>query len=236
MNEKDDVNYLMESNVLNKDDYLTTKNNKKEQIDFSIEDTDEHYLKASENLLSHLKVALEFLNSKEIQTKNKDKEPTIIILKEDFEKLRSDYDDVVKENLRLKEKNKQLKENSSRGPKNFDNFNVSKFLDSLTYMQNKNQELESENKNLKAENEEMLQKLKYMKKVYSDDKHGNLKSNKNYQNKMHASVRAVNKNKNDMMEELLKQQVKCMKKMICLVHDGKDSLEDSDNSVIICPF
>jgi hypothetical protein len=225
---------LIDSNTLSNKDYPTSKNNKKEQIDFSIGNTDENYIKASENLISHIKGTLQFLNSKEIQIKNIEKKPIIKLLKEDYDQIRNDYDNVLKENLKLKDKIKQLKENTSKGgANNFDNFNLSKYLDSFTYMQNKNQDLEIENKKLKTENEEIIQRYKQMKRVYTEEKNVNVKHHKNYQINSHGSSRDGTKNKNEMMEVLLKQQVKCMKRMISLVQDGRDELEDSDKSVII---
>jgi hypothetical protein len=229
INEKEDNDYLMESNLF-KDIDLKTKNKNKKNLNFKLEDSDDHYAKASENLLSQIKMTLDYMNTKEIKTKNKDKLPTIKILKEDYDKLRNDYEILVKENLRLKEKNKQLKENTTRPNSNIDNFNLTKFLESLTYMQTKNSELEKDNRNLKSENIDLLQKLKYIKKLYSEEKQMNNKNNKNYSSRNH--VKPINKNKNEIMEDLLKQQVTCMKRMICLVQDGKDSLEDSDSSEV----
>ena len=96
--------------------------------------------------------------------------------------------------------------------------------------QTKNSELEKENRNLKSENIDLLQKFKYIKKLYSEEKQMNTKNNKNFSSRNH--FKPLNKNKNEIMEDLLKQQVTCMKRMICLVQDGKDSLEDSDGSEV----
>lgn len=225
---------MIESNSPSIHEYPNSKHKLKEQIDFSIQNTDQNYVKLSKNLISHIKGTLQFLNSKEIQIKNKEKKPVIKLLKEEYDQLRNEYDDVINENLKLKDKIKQLKDNSSKGGlNNSENFNLSKYLDSLTYMQNKNQELENENKKLKAENEEILHRYKQMKRVYTEEKNVNVnKNHKNYQINSHGSSREGNKNKNEMMEVLLKQQVKCMKQMISIVQDGKEDFDDSDKSVL----
>jgi hypothetical protein len=146
--------------------------------------------------------------------------------------LKIEYESVINENMKLKEKNKMLKENLGRGGNSTnENFNLSKFIDSLTYMQAKNEELEKENRIVKLENEELNKKLKYMKKMYSDDKYAS--KNKSNQNKSQTTLRNQNKNKNEMMENLLKQQIMCMKKMINIVQDDKDNTTSTSLTVII---
>lgn len=240
MNDKDNVNYLIESNNNNGEIFKTAmKKTPKmvqstQQSEVLFEDTDNNYVESSNKLLETIKKSLDyFRKSQELSFKNDDKLPTVMILKEDYEKMKIEYERILMENEKLKEKNKILKENSVRSNAGVsENLNIAKFIDSLMYLQTKNEDLEKENKNLKSENEELVKILKMEKKrrggneekqTMSKNKAGHMKSQNNIQNQ--------NKNKQDQMEILLKEQISCMKKMLLIVQDGKESTTTSAMSV-----
>jgi hypothetical protein len=226
MNEKDNVNYLIESNSQNDQIFKTAmkKNNQNmivstQQSEILFEDTDNNnYVESSNKMLETIKKTLDyFKKSQEILLKNEDKVPTVKLLKEDYEKMKLDHDTLLIENQKLKDKIKILKESSPRS--NTDNVNISKFMDSLMYLQSKNEELEKENKFLKSENEDLIKKLKYEKRRFNESHQGR----KLTSNKSQSALHSQNKMKQDQMELLLKEQITCMKKMLFIVQDGKET-------------
>ena len=161
MNDKDNVNYLLDSNNLTakeKDKALFATAMKVDSLkpDPEFQDTDNNYVKSSEKLFEMVSASLDyFKKAAEISLRNEDKVPVVKILKEDYEKMKNDYEFVINENKKLKEKNKSLasqyshkdqsrgsgerNNNSNRGGENGEpsNINVSKFIDSLMYLQTK---------------------------------------------------------------------------------------------------
>ena len=240
LNEKDNVNYFIESNS-NTDDVfkMGIRKNKQnlehtQRSEILFEDTDNKYTESSNKLLDSIISSLDYFKKvSELSFKNGDKVPTVKILKEDYEKLRNEYEIMLVENKKLKEKNKALKENSVRlnsssgnGNHSYgENINVNKFFDSLMFLQTKNEELEKENKQLKSHNEDLKERLKIEKK-----KRLSPEMNKNKSQHFHNLHSTHNvktlpqaKVKNDQMETLLKEQISCMKKMLMIVQDGKDN-------------
>jgi len=227
INEKDNVNYLRESNQIQ--NFETLKRNKYENTQNSeilFQDTDNNYDESSTKLLDSIKSSLDyFKKTVEIGMKNNDKVSIIKMTKENYEKMKLDYENVLIENQRLKEKIIKLKETSPRSNISItDNVNISRFMDSLMYLQNKNEELEKENKLLKSENDEIAKKLKIekTKRLNAYDPHvKKLSSNKSQSTLPYHNQ---NKMKQDQMEILLKEQITCMKKMLFIVQDGKENM------------
>jgi hypothetical protein len=165
----------------------------------------------------------------DISFRNEDKVPTIKILKDDYERMRSEYDNVLTDNKKLKEKYKAMKEKNSYSTSESSNLNANKLIDSLIYLQNKNEEIEKLNKILKSENEKLKEKLKN-KRVDEDERQSSNKKLGNSSRKSQ-SLFESQKIKNDQMESLLKEQISCMRKMLVIVQDKKDIPGNSSNSV-----
>jgi cell division protein FtsB len=231
MNEKDNVNYLVESNPNNEEIFKNAMKKTKNLIESTqgeilFEDTDNKYLESSNKLFETLASSLDYFKKLgDLSVKNEDKVPTVKILKEDYENLKKNYELLLAENGKLKEKNKYLKENSNRPIpssgifKNNESLNVNKFIDSLMFLQTKNESLEKENKQLKTFVEKLKDKYRHVKKKNLDS----LK-NKTINTKSQSTLNTQGKNnKNDQMENLLKEQISCMKKMLCIVQDGKEN-------------
>ena len=80
------------------------------------EDTDNKYVESSNKLIDTILNSLDYFKKvNEISFRNEDKVPTVKILKDDYEKLQIEYESIINENQKLKEKLKYIKENSARG-------------------------------------------------------------------------------------------------------------------------
>ncbi len=211
MNEKDNVNYLIESNQ--NELFKTSLKDKNQEVLF--QDTDNNYDDASNKLIDTIKKSLEYFKySNDITMRNEDKVPTVKILKEHYDKMKMDYENVVIDNQKLKEKIKVLRESSPRTNNITENVNISKFMDSLMYLQNKNEELEKENRYLKTENDDLVKKIKKKRYASYNEKSGS---------KSQSLINSQGRAKQDQMEGLLKEQISCMKKMLFIVQDDKQS-------------
>jgi len=108
------------------------------------------------------------------------------------------------------------------------NVPVNKVIESFLKLQLKYDELEKENGYLKTENEDLNRKLTISKKFFTDEKENDkyspyhksrptTKTNNNYNNiPIHNKIK-----KGNDMETLIKEQLKCMQKMLFLVQDDK---------------
>lgn len=108
------------------------------------------------------------------------------------------------------------------------NVPVNKVIESFLKLQLKYDELEKENGYLKTENEDLNRKLTITKKFVTDEKDNDkyspyhksrptTKTNNNYNNiPIHNKIK-----KGNDMETLIKEQLKCMQKMLFLVQDDK---------------
>lgn len=190
---------------------------------------DEHttkYAKSTERLLETIGESLEYFHKLGDWNLKSEKVSTVKILKEDYEKFQMEYNKIVSENIKLKEKIKSLKESgipkggvTNNGLVFSENFNVNKMLDSLLFLQTKNQELEKENKILLVEMEEMKKKLDTSKKKGQGERRNLTKKSPVHSTNNYTSN---NKTKNDHMEYLLKEQISCMQKMLMLIQDDKE--------------
>jgi hypothetical protein len=234
MNEKDNVNYLIESSSNNEEVIFKTalkKNKKLEENVNLIEDTDNKYVESSNKLLDTIMNSLDYFKKiNEVSFKNEEKPQTVRILKSDYENLRKDYESLLIENKRLKEKNKMLKENSGKSHSNYPSMdnsavNINKLIDSIIYLQTKSEDVEKENKQLKSELEKAKDKLRSEKKKRLNQEQNSQSSYKSkFPNKTSQSTHG---NKSEQMETLLKEQISCMKKMLIIVQDKKDNTTTS---------
>jgi DNA recombination protein RmuC len=225
--------------------------NKKVQFQKSenlFEDAENKYVESSNRLFDTVIQSLDYFKKiNDFSLKNDDKILKIKNLKDNYDKLSQDYELILKENQKLKEKNKILKDKSQNSnlqaefntscssTSAVNNVSLNKFIDSLMYLQTKNEDLEKENKSLKIQVESLKEKVKYEKKKRLPDE--KLSSNRTKlintksQNTLHSQ-----KNKNDQMELLLKEQISCMQKMLVIVQDSKDSTGNTNSSVSVTIF
>lgn len=228
INDKDDVNYFVESH---NDTHLlktSVKNQHKKNLQdiLNTKDIDAEYLKSSEMLYENIINAIDyFKKAGEISFRNEDKLPVVKILKDDYEKLKNEYELTIQENKKLKEKNKMLKDKSSYQQSSNDSVNVNKFIDSLMFLQSKNEELEKENSYLKKMTDELKSRIR--NKNYSEEKYYSKSKINHSQNKSISNTSNNRKNKNDHMEVLIKEQISCMKKMLMLVQEKDNTTTTS---------
>jgi hypothetical protein len=250
VNEKDNVNYLADSNTNSENLFFRTNmpQNKKGPFQKSenlFEDAENKYVESSNRLIDSVMQSLDYFKKvNDFSFKNDDKVLTVKILKDNYDKLSQDYELILKENQRLKEKNKILKDKSQNSNLHAEvntscssnsavnNVNLNKFIDSLMYLQTKNEDLEKENKMLKVQVDGLKEKLKFEKKKRQpEEKLSTNRSkliNTKSQNTLHTQ-----KNKNDQMELLLKEQITCMQKMLVIVQDSKESTGNTNSSVSV---
>jgi hypothetical protein len=231
MNEKDNVNYLVESSSNNEEAIFRTALKKTKKLGENvnlIEDKDNKYVESSNKLLETISNCLDYFKKiNEVSFKNEDKPQIVRILKSDYENMRKDYESLVLENKRLKEKNKMLKENSAKNYTSMDNsgVNINKLIDSMIYLQTKNEEVEKENRFLKSELEKTKEKLRSEKKKRNNQEQN---SQSSYKSKFPSKTsQSTLGNKSEQMETLLKEQISCMKKMLIIVQDKKDNTTTS---------
>jgi hypothetical protein len=253
VNEKDNVNYLADSNTNSENLFFRTNLIHNTKVPFQkseniFEDAENKYVESSNRLFDTVIQSLDYFKKiSDFSLKNDDKILKVKILKDNYDKLSQDYELILKENQKLKEKNKFFKEKSQNS--NFhsevntscsstsavNNLNLNKFIDSLMYLQTKNEDLEKENKTLIVQVEGLKEKLKFEKKKrLSEEKISSNRSkliNTKSQNTLHTQ-----KNKNDQMELLLKEQITCMQKMLVIVQDSKESTGNTNSSVSVTIF
>jgi hypothetical protein len=217
--------------------------------DLISKDRDEIYIKSTEKLLLNLKNTIDFFNEvpQDITVKNSDlKENAVKILKDELDKIKSEKEIIFSENKKLKEKIKILMKNnnSNSNINNTNNTNnslsksnqnisnaisyieennvpVNKVIESFLKLQLKYEDLEKENNYLKTENEDLNRKLTVTKKFVTEDKE---KEKYSPYNKSRPGTKMQNNNysqrkSSNEMEILIKEQLKCMQKMLYLVQD-----------------
>ena len=167
------------------------------------------------------------------------------MLKEELDIIKSEKENLFLENKKLKEKMKILLKNNNNNPNNSsvsktsqnisntvsyledNNVPVNKVVESFVKLQLKYDELEKENNYLKTENEDLNRKLISNKKSVTEDKDSSNKYspyNKTRQGgKSQSNNNLVNntnsRKSSNEMENLIKEQLKCMQKMLFLVQD-----------------
>lgn len=228
--------------------------------DLVLNDRDEIYIKSTEKLLFNLKSTVDFFNEvpQEFTVKNSDlKEVAVKMLKDELDKIKSEKEIILAENKKLKEKIKIfMKNNNSNNSMNTNNTNnslsksnqnisntisyldennvpVNKVIESFLKLQLKYDELEKENSYLKTENDDLNRKLTITKKFVTEDKekekyspYHKSRPGTKMQNNTHSQRKASNE-----METLIKEQLKCMQKMLYLVQD-ENSNEVNFNFII----
>ncbi len=184
----------------------------------------------------------------EFTVKNSDlKEVAVKILKDELDKIKSEKEIVLLENKKMKEKIKILMRNTnsdnsvntnntnnslSKSNQNISNtisyldennvpVTVNKVIESFLKLQLKYEDLEKENIYLKTENEDLNRKLTVTKKFITEDKE---KEKYSPYNKSRPATKMqnntyTNRKPSNEMETLIKEQLKCMQKMLYLVQD-----------------
>lgn len=225
--------------------------------DLVLNDRDEIYIKSTEKLLSNLKSTIDFFKEvpQEFTVKNSDlKEVAVKMLKEELDKIKSEKEIILSENKKLREKIKILMKsnNNTNNTINTSNTNnslsksnqnisntisylddnnvpVNKVIESFLKLQLKYDELEKENNYLKTENEDLNRKLTVTKKLVTEEKD---KDKYSPYHKSRPGTKIQNNTYNQRkpsneMETLIKEQLKCMQKMLYLVQD------ENSNDVIL---
>lgn len=216
--------------------------------DLILNDRDEIYIKSTEKLLKNLKSSIDYFKEvpQELSVKNNDlKEVAVKMLKDELDKTKSEKEIILNENKKLKEKIKIfMKNNNSNININTNNTNnslsksnqnisntisyldennvpVNKVIESFLKLQVKFDELEKENTYLKTENEDLNKKLTVTKKFITEDKDKEKYSpyNKSRPGTKLQNINNSRRKSSNEMETLIKEQLKCMQKMLYLVQD-----------------
>jgi hypothetical protein len=256
INEKDNVNYFLESN--NTGDVKTAgiiNSKKMKQVNFKesliLFDSDNNYARGSEKLLNTIVDSIDYFNKVNDFKPDLKGGQFIKMPKEDYEKLKNEFDILVNENAKLKEKNKILiknnssvkhSANSSRDYNNQNNesVNLNKFLEFSVLIQSKNEKLEEENKVLKNENDNLVKQLKFMKKKmkalggYSNSNNMQMHNPKEEMNmkktQSKSQLQQIN-NKKLNYENMLKDSINQMSKILNLIQMEKDNTTTTSISV-----
>lgn len=218
--------------------------------DLILNDRDGIYIKSTEKLLLNLKSSIDYFSGvpSEFTVKNSDyKDVAVRMLKEELDKIKSDKEILMMENKKLKEKIKQMQKtnamssnlnNSSTLSKSNQiassgvsyleegNIPVNKVVESFFKLQLKYDELEKENNYLKTENDDLNRKLSFTKKFVTENKERELTNKYSPFNKSRPIIKSQNNpvyanRKPNVMENLMKEQLKCMQKMLHLYQEEK---------------
>lgn len=126
MNEKDNVNYMADSLNDRPEIFRTAlKIDRKRGV---IEDRNGNYERATAKLMETINGSMEYFAKIHLDYKNDDKMPIVKLL-EDYEKMKLEYDGIVMENQKLKEKYRMLKESKNAHNQHAspaDNVNINK--------------------------------------------------------------------------------------------------------------
>jgi len=223
--------------------------------DMTLKDRDEVYIKSTEKLLGSLKASIDFFNEipNDFSSKNSDlKDRAVKMLKDELDKIKSEKEIILSENKKLKEKIKIFMKNNSSNNLNAINTNnslsksnqnmsnslsyiddnsvpVNKVIESLLKLQLKYDELEKENIYLKSENEDLNRKLTVTNKFVTEGKERDKYSpyNKTRPGTKSQTYNPINSKRKQSyeMENLIKEQLKCMQKMLYLVQEDNSNNE-----------